>query len=60
MCAYDCGFSSLALFGSVGPINDLHPSTAFSRDSTINNVGPLLTKPSRTTLNKNNVGQLLT
>ena len=44
MCAYDCGFSSLALFGSVGPINDLHPSTAFSRDSTINNVGPLLTK----------------
>jgi len=41
---YDSGFSSLALVGSVGPITDLHPSTASSRESTMKYVGPLLTQ----------------
>lgn len=38
---HDSGSTSLALFGSVSPINDLQPSTAPSLDSTKKQVGPL-------------------
>ena len=38
---YESGADSLACDGSVGPINDRQPSTAFSLDNTMNNVGPL-------------------